>query len=201
MVSGMPVVVTQAQELANLSLVRQYWDNENAFISIAIGNVKANNSMLNFNQESSSISQNTLSYNAFAQNSVSSKSMLTYSNSLFGLTMGAIATNSDGSTIYTANTNSEWATFDGEIFTDQGVLQNLILSTIKVTTDSADNSYFYRLNAVFGFVLSKYDTNQQLMWDALHTDNGSGNIYLSPDYQRLISWDSDTNSLNFDVTQ
>jgi len=199
MVSGKPVVITQAQEVADMSLTRHYVDNQNAFFSATVNDVKTNDLVQIFDATSSSIKQYQLSYNAYASQTTAIDSSTSYENALFGDSMTSMTSNNDGSIIYTANINSEWSTYDGELFSDQGLLHNEpILGTFAIHTDSTNNSYFYRFNSTSGFTFSKYNENQQLLWETIHT-NGSTDIYIAPDYQRLISYDAATSILAFDA--
>ena len=200
MISGHPVVVTQTLELADMSLVRQYWDSDNAFFTQTINDVKSNNNLQVFNANESSIYQYQLSFNAYADQTSRVIDKQVYLNESFGSSMQSITSNSQGSSLYTANTSSEWTTFDGENFTDQGVLHNTsILATLTTAIDSNDHSYFYRFNSIFGYTISKYDDNQALIWEAIHTQ-GANSIFIAPDFQRLISYNSDTSTLVFDAT-
>lgn len=200
MISGKPVVITQARELADMSLTRHYVDNQSPFLSATVNDVKNNNLVHIFYGSTSSINQYQLSYNAYASQTAVIESSISYDNVTYGNSMGNLVSDNKGTTLYTANLNSEWSTFDGELFADQGLLHNdTILATIKTATDSNNNSYFYRYNSALGFTFSKYDMNQALQWEAVHT-NGSNEIYIAPDFQRLISYNRDTSVLAFDAT-
>ena len=201
MISGKPVVVTQALEYANLALARQYWDTDNIFFAPVIADVKGNNNIIAHDQASSSLVQHTLQYNTFAKITSTVVNIDSYINPDFGNTIGNITTSSDGSAIYTANTQSEWSSFDGTDFIDQGVLHNTIAVTVNVETDSSDNSYIYRFDAILGaFILSKSDSAQQPLWNVGYTA-GSATSYISPDYQRLIHYNATAKTLVLDYIQ
>lgn len=200
MVSGRAVVVTQALEFANMTLAVQYWDTDNVFLSQTMNAVKSSNALQVFNANEASIYQYQLTVNDYAEQSCSVTDTLIYQNDLFSPSMTSIASNSSGSSLYTANADIEWSSFDGDTFTEQGTLHNApILATIFTLTDSNNHSYFYRFNAIFGYTISKYDDNQALLWEAIHTQ-GANDIYISSDYQRLISYNSETSTLVFDAT-
>lgn len=200
MVSGRPVVVTQTLELANTDLTRQYWDTDNVFFTQTVHDVKSTNALQVFNANESAVYQYQLTVNDYAEQFTGIVDSKIYQNELFSPSMTSIASNSSGSNLYTADESIEWSTFDGESFSEQGVLHNApILATLATTTDSSDHSYFYRFNAIFGYTISKYDQNQVLLWEAIHTQ-GANDIYISSDYQRLISYNSSTLTLVFDAT-
>ncbi|WP_206483812.1 BACON domain-containing protein [Thalassotalea sp. G2M2-11] len=199
MVSGQPVVVTQALELANLSLQRQYWDVENAFLTSTIDYVAASNHLLAFDAANLNLKHHSLSYNAFAPSSVKIESTQDYVNTAFNSGIAAIATSKSGQYIYTVNSLSEWSTFDGETFNDQGMLDgNALTIPVAITTDNNDNSYVYRFDSEIGyFTLSQYDSHQVNTWTAAYSA-GSTEVYLSAAYQRVIHYNRDENKLVID---
>jgi len=196
MISGKAVVVTEALEYANLALTVQFWDRDNAFVSPFIKDVPANNNVIAYNGNTATMMQYTLEYNAFTPESVQQVSSDDNINSAYSGVLSNIVTSSNGEDIYTASTTSEWTTFDGTTFTDQGVLRASI-RTVNVAIDSSNNSYFYRFDSSGFFILSKYDDNQQELFTAAYSA-GSIDSYISPNYQRVIHLNSTSNSLVLD---
>jgi len=196
MISGKAVVVTEALEYANLALTVQFWDRDNAFVSPFIKDVPANNNVIAYNGNTATMMQYTLEYNAFTPESVQQVSSDENINSAYSGVLSNIVTSSNGEDIYTASTISEWTTFDGTTFTDQGVLRASI-RTVNVAIDSSNNSYFYRFDSSGFFILSKYDDNQQELFTAAYSA-GSIDSYISPNYQRVIHLNSTSNSLVLD---
>jgi hypothetical protein len=201
MVSGKPVVVTQTLEYANLALTRQYWDTDNLFSTAVISDVKGNNNIIAHDRASSSLIQHTLQYNTFAKVTTAVTKSNSYINPAFANAIGNITASSGGSAIYTANSLSEWSSFDGVDFVDQGVLHNTVAIPVIIETDSSDNSYIYRFDRVLNlFVLSKYDNLQQPLWTVGYTA-GSGDSYISTNYQRMIHYNEASSSLVLDYIQ
>ena len=196
MVAGKAVVVTQALEYANLALKVQYWDNENAFVSSIIKDVPANNNVIAYNNTTAALMQYTLEYNAFASTSVQQTASLENINAAYSNSLTNIATSSNGEDIYTASTTSEWTTFDGTNFNDQGVLR-ASFRTVNNAVDSANNSYFYRQYGDTLFALSKYDINQVELWTVPYSA-GSEDSYISTSYQRIIHYNASSSSLVLD---
>jgi len=199
MVAGKPIVVTQGLEFANLSLQQQYWDNSNVFLTSIIDDVKGNDTIIAYNAAAQNLVHHTLSYNAFAEKSISLKSKTDYINPAFANNILNIATSSDGSNIYTTNAASEWSTYNGTEFADQGLLDgNPFTSPVKVIVDSANNSYLYRFDFTIGFfTLSKYDNTQANVWTTGYSA-GSVDVYLSADYHRVIHYNADASQLVLD---
>lgn len=195
MISGKAIVISEALEYANLALKLQFWDRDNAFDSPFIKDVPANNNVVAYNSNTAALMQYTLEYNAFTSESVQQVASAENINPAFSGALSNIVTSSSGEDIYTASTTSEWTIFDGITFADQGVLRSSS-QTVNVAIDSSNNSYFYRFDSGF-FMLSKYDENQQELFTATYSA-GSADSYISPNYQRVIHYDSTSNSLVLD---
>jgi hypothetical protein len=196
MVAGKAIVISQALEYANLALAVQFWDRENTFNSSIIYDVPASSHVIAYNANTSALLQYTLAYNAFTAESVQQIASNENINSAYSAVLSNIVTSSRGADLYTASTTSEWTTFDGTSFTDQGVLRASI-RTVNVAIDSANNSYFYRFDSTGFFILSKYDKNQQALFTVGYSA-GSIDSYISPNYQRIIHYNSTANSLVLD---
>ena len=196
MIAGKAIVVTQVLEYANLALKVQYWDNENVFISSIITDVPSNNSVIAYNGNTAALMQYTLEYNAFTSTSVQRITSLENINAAYSGALTNIVTSSNGENIYTASTASEWTTFDGTNFIDQGVLRASPL-TVNNAVDSANNSYFYRQFSATIFALSKYDVNQVELWTVAYSA-GSADSYISTSYQRVIHYNASSSSLVLD---
>jgi len=195
-ISGKPVVITQRLEYSNLALNLQFWDRDNQFFSSMIKGVPANNNVIAYNRNISALVQYTLEYNAFTSETVQQVANAENINPAYSGVLSNIVTSSNGEDIYTASTSSEWTIFDGATFTDQGSLR-ASSSTINVAIDSSDNSYFYRLDPSGFFILSKYDQNQLEFWTVAYSA-GSFDTYISPNYQRIIHYNSTSSSLVLD---
>lgn len=195
-ISGKAFVISQAMEYANTDLEVQSWDTSSAFLTSTLTKVPNNNSLLAYNANGSSIIENELTVNTFAKSTISSTLKSTYSNLNF-LVYGLanITTSNDGTQLYSANSASEWATLTNSIYVNNGVLpSSQTISTIKVITDSADNSYVYRKSFINGYgeahTLTKYDSQQQQLDYAAYTA-GSNTVFISPTYHRLIHFDGE----------
>ena len=194
-VSGAPVVITQTLEYANLNLVRQYWDQENAFFTSTIAQANSADIVMAYKQSTTSLERYALSYNAYASEMVSVMNNPAYTNNAF-VSLTSIGLNHDGNTIYSANSTSEWASFDGTTYTDNGLLHaNANVQTINTTSDTEDNSYFYRFDQTQGMVLTKYNDAQVELWSELIIADSPKQHYFLPDYQRVIIYDASTSTL------
>ena len=194
MVAGVAVVITQALEMANLDLVRQYWDQENAYFAPSIAQANSADIFMAYKQATSSIERYAISYNAYTSETISVMNEPAYTNAAF-TSLANFAMSHNGITIYSANSNSEWASFDGTTYTDNGVLQgNNNVQTFNTTTDTNDNSYFYRFDPTLGFTYSKYNAAQVELWSEI-IEMSNAESYLIPAYQRVLIYDVDTATL------
>ncbi|GHE87145.1 BACON domain-containing protein [Thalassotalea profundi] len=201
-VDGKAIVVSQAMEYANMALEVQFWDTSNAFLTTTMHKVPNKNSLLAYNGNITSIIDNDISINVFAEKMINATTVAAYTNINF-LTYGLpnITTSTDGTQLYTANLGSEWATLTNEAYSDNGVLPSFqTVSTITVVTDSADNSYVYRKSFINGYgeahTLTQYDSQQQQLDYSAYT-SGSNNAFISPTYHRLIHFVDDKLVMDF----
>ena len=147
-----------------------------------------------YQQATTSLERYTLSYNAFASEMISSINEPTYINPAF-TSLSNFAMSHDGNTVYSANNTSEWASFDGTTYTDNGLLQgNANVQTFNTTTDTSDSSYFYRFDPTLGFTYSKYNAAQVELWSEVIT-GGTVQSYFMPAYQRVLIYDANAATL------
>ncbi|MEW6982309.1 BACON domain-containing carbohydrate-binding protein [Colwelliaceae bacterium 6471] len=195
MISGKAVVVTQTQEFSDLTLSRQYWDQDTAFFGSAIATAASKDSVMAYNNTTATIEEWQLSYNDYAEQTISATPMSSYQNDNFSNSLSHFVADTHGENIYTATSVTEWSTYDGSEYIDQGVMHaDDNITTLNVTNDSANNSYFYRYNPLAGFTITKYDNAQTEVWSQV-LSTGTGTSYLMPSYQRVISYDSGTETI------
>ncbi|PCI60408.1 MAG: hypothetical protein COB35_09175 [Gammaproteobacteria bacterium] len=192
MIDGKAVVITQTLEFADTNLVRQTWDQDNAYFAGKIAAPASKDSFMVVKNSASSLEQYQLTFNVFADQTITAKLSNSYVNTAFSNAISALALSNNGDNIYTINSATEHSIFDGTSFTDKGLLDNTAgVSAFNVTTDSEDNSYFYRFDPAQGFVLTKYDSAQQVISTQV-LSSGSVTNYLAPDYQRVLNFDAGT---------
>ena len=199
MFSGEAMVITQALELADLSLTRHFWDNENTFLTSIIADVPNNNTFIAYDGTNDNLRHNTIDYNSFSDSLVSISSSIDYINPAYASDISSLTTNNDGNDIYTTNINSEWSTNNAGDFADQGLLDgNSNTIPVKVIMDSDESSYFYRFDAGIGyFTLTKYDHNKVQVWITGYTA-GSVDVYMSAEHQRVIHYNATDSKLVID---
>jgi hypothetical protein len=200
MIAGAAVVVTQTLEFADINLVRQAWDQDNVYFTSTMAGANANDIISAYKQADSTIERYGLEYNAYAAQMVTASAEESYNNAVI-TSLSSLALSSNANILYTANSSSEWTTFDGNSYADQGLLHgDANITTLNTVVDSADNSYFYRFDPLKGFTYSKYDDNQVEVWTETLT-TGSVQNYLMPDYQRVLSYNTATSTLSIRANQ
>jgi hypothetical protein len=200
MIAGAAVVVTQTLEFADINLVRQAWDQDNVYFTSTMAGANANDIISAYKQADSTIERYGLEYNAYAAQMVTASAEESYNNAAI-TSLSSLALSSNANILYTANSSSEWTTFDGNSYADQGLLHgDANITTLNTVVDSADNSYFYRFDPLKGFTYSKYDDNQVEVWTETLT-TGSVQNYLMPDYQRVLSYNTATSTLSIRANQ
>ena len=193
-IAGIPLVITQTLEYAELNLTRQYWLQNNAYFVSTIAQANSADIFMAYKQATTSLERFALSYNAYASETISVTNQPAYINAAF-TNLSSFAMSHNGETIYSANSTSEWASFDGTIYTDNGRLQgNANVQTFNSTTDSGNNSYFYRFDPTLGITYSKYNVAQVELWSEVIA-GGSAESYLLPAYQRVLIYDAETSTL------
>lgn len=201
-IDGKAIVITQAMEYANMALTVQSWNTAEAFFTTTMHKIPNNNHLLAYNQNNASIIESALKVNVFATNTISS-TVVTASPDVNYLVYGLpnITTSNNGIELYSANSATEWSSYTNNGYVRNGVLpSSQTISTIKVHTDSADNSYVYRKTFINGYgeahTLTQYDSQQQQV-DFSAYSAGSNNVLISPTYHRLIHFDDEKLVMDF----
>ncbi len=198
-INGLPVVITQTLEFADLSLKTQYWDDENAYFVSTFGHAVTTNTFTALKATDTALNPYAINVNAYAEKTITAELTTPYINSNLTGATAALALSSDGKDIYATSNNTEWVTFDGDsTYTDKGLLDAKATVTPRnVMIDSDNSSYFYRFDQSLGFVASKYDSDQALVWAKTIAANGTSNeSYIMPNFQRIAVFNSATNSLH-----
>jgi hypothetical protein len=195
MIAGAPVVITQTLEYADMNLVRQYWDQENAFFASTIAQANSADVFMVYKQATTSLERFSLDYNAYASEMVTAMSEPPYTNAAF-TNLSGFALSNDSNTVYSVNSTSEWASFDGTTYTDNGLLHaDANIQTANVAKDVSDNSYFYRFDPTRGMTYTKYNADQVELWSELIIADSPKQQYFMPAYQRVLIYEAGTSVL------
>lgn len=93
----------------------------------------------------------------------------------------------DEKNIYTISPTSEWISFDGTTFTDNGLLETDPTIVTLALSKTADGLPLYaRFDPSQGFILDRYNNQQQLSSTINTGSNQPNNFIVSADNSRVI---------------
>jgi hypothetical protein len=188
---GRYFVVTQTLEFADENLLVQFWDAENAYFATEIDVARQANTLFVVDNNSVSFKRYIPQVNDFGDDKVSIA--LTHDYHPEQLPAGQFIIDffitSDEKNIYALSQTSEWISFDGETFVDNGLLettQSVATLLLEKNSESQPNYLRFDTSNALGFYLDLYDDNQTVS-STIHTQGRQpSSIKLSGDDQRLI---------------
>lgn len=189
--SGRYFVVTQTLEFANEALQVVFWDSENAYFSSKVGSAKQANTLFALDYNNASLKRYTPAVNDFGDQLLTLTLTHEYHPELLAdgdLIYDFVVTN-DEANIYVLSATSEWLSFDGETFTDNGLLEtNANVVTLFLQKNNADQANYLRIDtqSQLGFYLATYDQQQTLISSSLTSGKQPSSLVLSADDQQLI---------------
>ena len=201
--SGRYFVVTQALEFADEDLNVIYWDAENAYFTNKVDVASQANTLFVLDNNNSSFKRYISQVNDFGDNKISVTLTHEYQPEL--LTSGQViydfmVTNNEAN-IYALSPSSEWISFDGDNFVDNGLLEaNENVETLFLIKNNENQPNYFRFDTsnTLGFYLDTYD-NYQLIASTTYTQGlQPANIKLSGDAQRLIIYIDSSNDSEVD---
>jgi hypothetical protein len=201
--SGRYFVVTQALEFANEDLQVAFWDSENAYFTNKVDVATQANTLFVLDNNAVSFKRYIPQVNDFGDDKISVTLTHEYHPEL--LTEGQVIydfmVTNDEADIYAISPSSEWISFDGETFIDNGLLEankNIVTLFLEKNTDSQPNYLRIDSTSELGFYLDIYDNNQTISSTIYTQGNQPNNIKLSGDGQRLIIHVNSSNDPEFD---
>lgn len=190
-ISGRYYVVTQTLEFADENLQRLYWDNANAFFTNNVEVAKQANTLYALNGNTGTFNRYNLQANDFGELALTTQLTHEYRPESLeeGQAIRSFIVSNDESQLYLISDNSEWLSFDGTSFTDNGLLEsNDNVVTLFLEKNHNDEPHFLRIDptVVGGFYLDKYDNNQNIQSTTYTQGQQPSSIRLTSDAQRLI---------------
>jgi len=196
---GRYFVVTQALEFADENLLQQFWDADNAYFASEIDVASQANTLFALDNSTASFKRYIPQVNDFGDDQITMT--LTHEYHPESLAEGKlindfIVTN-DEANIYAISETSEWISFDGENFIDNGLLEtNEDIVTLFLEKSRASQPNYLRIDitSLDEFYLDIYDNQQNILSTVLTQGRQPSSIKLSGDDQRLlINVDSSNN--------
>jgi len=193
--SGRYFVVTQALELANDDLQVLFWDGANAYFAIEIDVAAQADTLFaldnNTTTKLAALKRYIPQANDFGDDQISIALTDEYHPQSLGegQYISDFVVSNDEKNIYAISETSEWISFDGENFVDNGLLEtNTNVVTFFLEKNSDSQATYLRINTAspLGFYLNTYDDQQTISSTVFTGDNLPASIKLSGDDQRLV---------------
>ncbi|MDO6486557.1 hypothetical protein Q4503_02525 [Colwellia sp. 6_MG-2023] len=189
--SGRYFVITQAFEFADENLNVLFWDAPNAFLVSKLAVASQANTLFALDNSTASFKRYIPQVNDFGDDKVSVSLTHEYHPELLAddQVIFDFMVTSDEANIYALSQSSEWISFDGDNFVDNGLLEaSESVVTLSLVKNSNDQPNYYRFNSAneLGFYLDVYDNHQTISSTTYTQGSQPANLRLSGDDQRLI---------------
>lgn len=165
--SGRYFVVTQTLEFADENLNLLFWDAENAYFASEIDVATQANTLFALDYNNVSFKRYIPQANDFGDDKISIALTHEYHPDLLPdneIIRDFIVSN-DEKNIYAISETSEWISFDGESFVDNGLLEaSANVVTLQLEKNSEGNPNYLRFDQsnALGFYLNRYDAEQNI---------------------------------------
>ncbi len=201
--SGRYFVVTQTLEFADEDLKVLFWDIANAYFTSEVDVATQANTLFALDNNTVSFKRYVPQINDFGDDRITTT--LTHEYHPFSLAEGQpifdfIVTN-DEANIYAISEGSEWISFNGEDFNDNGLLEtngNVVTLFLEKNSNSQPNYLRIDVTSPNGFYLDMYDDLQTIQGTVLTQGRQPSSIKLSADNQRLLINVDSTNNPEVD---
>lgn len=199
-IAGRYFVVTQLLELADEHLVQKFWDANNAFFSSSMDVANSVSTLFALNTNSATFNRFTFTVNDFTSETVSMINTHQYRPELLGESdvIRNFVVDTKEANIFANSPTSEWISFDGETFNDNGLLPQADESTTLDVVKSIDsNTYYIRFNPTEGFVIDIYDNNQSQISSTATGGPQPSQTLLTEDSKQMIMYSASAQVLQF----
>lgn len=167
--NGRYFVATTILEFANENLMRVGFDGPNAFFAQAFNVAEKNQTLFALDVSTSddlmSIKRLNVKVNDFGRNSITTEISHSYRPELLGENqqINDFYVTADEKNIYTISPTSEWISFDGTTFIDNGVLNsNATITNLTLAHSANDRPHYVRFDSEVGFKIDVYNEQQAL---------------------------------------
>jgi len=188
---GRYFVVTQTLEFADENLKVLFWDSANAFFASEIDVAEQANTLFALDNNAVSFKRYLPQVNDFGDDQITTTLTHEYHPELLpdGQFINDFIVTNDESNVYAISQTSEWISFDGEIFVDNGLLEeNENVETLFLEKNNNSQPNYLRIDVTssLGFYVDIYDDQQTISSTILTQGRQPSSIKLSGDDQRLI---------------
>ena len=194
--SGRYFVLTNALEFADENLQLLSWDGANAYFTNRIDMATKTNSLFVLDNNKAMFKRYTAQINDFGENKILPQLTHSYRPESLSETqfINSFMVTNDEKNIYAISETSEWISFDGTTFTDNGLLEkddNVVNLFLVKSQDESNSSIanYLKIDPTQldnGFYLATYDDQQNVSRTTFTEGNPPSSITISSDNQRLI---------------
>jgi len=187
--AGRYFVVTQTLEYADENLQQLAWDNANTYFARAINNAKNTDALYALDGSTESFKRYVATVNDFTTTKISTELTHEYHPETLADTdqISSFIVDNDEQNIYLISPTSEWVSFDGSAFTDNGLLEtDPSVVTLLLSKTSTGKPTFARFSPTVGFYVNVYDETQTVLQTLSASTNQPFTMKISSDDKRLI---------------
>lgn len=193
--SGRYFVITQALEFADENLQVLFWDGANAYFASDIDVAAQADTFFALDNNTTTKFANFKRYIPQANDFGDEKISITLTDEYHPQLLGEaqyirdFIVSNDEKNIYAISETSEWISFDGENFVDNGLLEaNSDVVTLFLAKGNDSQPNYFRINTTnaLGFYLNSYDAQQTVLHTTFTGQSQPSRIKLSGDNQRLL---------------
>ena len=192
---GRYFVVTQTLEFADENLQVVFWDAANAYFANEIDVATQASTLFALDNNTTTKFANLKRYIPQANDFGDEKISITLTDEYHPQLLGEaqyirdFIVSNDEKKIYAISETSEWISFDGENFVDNGLLEaNSDVVTLFLVKGNDSQPNYFRINTTnaLGFYLNSYDAQQTVLHTTFTGQSQPSRIKLSGDNQRLL---------------
>jgi trimeric autotransporter adhesin len=200
--AGRYFVVTQVLEYADENLQRLAWQQTDAYFARAIDSAIDNGAIVALDGNTEQFKRYTSNVNDFTSTKLTTH--LTHSYRPQSLAdnehIFAFMLDKTGQNIYLQSPNSEWISFDlaneGNEFIDHGLLEtNPAIVPLMLVQNSLGQANFIRFDPSQGFILNRYDQQQNLVSTQSAGTLQPSEALISADGLRFISYNASSHNI------
>jgi hypothetical protein len=198
--SGRYFVVTQTLEYADENLKQLAWDNANAYFARAIDTAKNTQALYALDGNTESFKRYVATINDFTSTKIATKLTHEYHPETLADSdqISSFVVDNNEQNIYLTSPTSEWLSFDGTTFTDNGLLEtDTSIITLLLAKTSSGNAAFARFSPNVGFLVNVYDNTQTLLQTISAGTNQPFTMKISSDDKRLVIDATNAQTLSF----
>ncbi|MCI2283130.1 hypothetical protein L3081_06615 [Colwellia sp. MSW7] len=189
--SGRYFVITQVLEFADENLQVLFLDGANAFFASKVDVATQKNTLFALDYDAASFKRYLPQVNDFGDDKISVSLTHEYHPALLaeGKRIIDFMVSNDEQNIYAISESSEWISFDGDDFVDNGLLEaSASVVTLFLEKNSEGNPNYLRFDGAnaLGIYLATYDSNQNITSTTYTEGRLPTRVKLSGDAQRVI---------------